>query len=208
MQFHWYLFSCPAIPKRSQRQHAQVLTNSATANNRVLSWAASPRVFCREATAQHQSKTYSVSFIFIFIFYFCLKKRKKFKSQGRRVSPSQQRGNSERCQSETWLSWNFRFDYSIAFLQRQSGHGGYLAAIQAKWPRTNEQITAFESLFNSVCAKFNISVPTNTTSFPSPPSNGTISYSSTPLPSSVLTSGGSRAIGGPWLGLFWFHVIW
>jgi hypothetical protein len=32
-----FVFSCLAIPKRSQRQHAQVLTNSATANNRVLS---------------------------------------------------------------------------------------------------------------------------------------------------------------------------
>ncbi|PMD16056.1 hypothetical protein NA56DRAFT_649670 [Hyaloscypha hepaticicola] len=64
-----------------------------------------------------------------------------------------------------------------------------------------QDLFTFESLFADVCAKFNISVPTNTTSFPTP-SNGTVTYSDTPLPSSVLTSGGSRAIGGPWLGFF------
>ncbi|KAE9381190.1 hypothetical protein N431DRAFT_358954 [Stipitochalara longipes BDJ] len=64
-----------------------------------------------------------------------------------------------------------------------------------------QDLFTFESLFASVCAKFNISVPTNTTSFPSP-SNSSVISSGTPLPSPVFTSGGSRAFGGSWLDLF------
>ncbi|PMD39613.1 hypothetical protein L207DRAFT_512621 [Hyaloscypha variabilis F] len=64
-----------------------------------------------------------------------------------------------------------------------------------------QDLFTFESLFASVCAKFNISVPTNTTSFPSP-SNSSVVSSGTPLPSSVVTSGGSRVLGRPWFDLF------
>jgi hypothetical protein len=153
----------------------------------TVSYLEQHRPVCIVRKQLHDTSPRPIQWVSLFICFGCFSKQNPAVPQrrGKKNRRKYTHPHHEMCHRNIWV-FNFWFYHSS---------------------QANMSKTAFESLFASVCAKFNISVPTNTTSFPTP-SNGTVTYSGTPLPSSVLTSGGGRAVGGPWLGLFWLYVTW